>query len=68
MVIGAANGGGWRITICATGGACRKTPCERLVKGPGKGQSTCVEVQAGEIMNLDEAWADRDAACPKGLW
>ena len=64
----AANGGVWRMTICATGGPCRKTPCERLVKGPGKAQSTCVNVQTGSTINLDEAWADPEASCLKGLW
>ena len=64
----AAGGGVWRMTICATGGPCRTTPCERLVKGPGKGQSTCVDVQTGSTVNLDEAWANREASCRKGLW
>ena len=66
----AGDGGVWRMTICATGGPYRKTPCERLVKGSGKSQSrpAWTDFQTGAIVSLDEAWPDREASCPKGLW
>lgn len=52
-----------RLMLCATATECGRL-CERLIKGPGKTQVTCVDPESGQQTSLYECLIDPEFQCP----
>jgi MinD superfamily P-loop ATPase len=56
-----------RLSLCCQTTQCGRI-CERLTKQPGRVGVWCVDVAAGEKLNLYEALARPEFVCPKGVF
>jgi len=56
-----------RLTLCCRATQCGRI-CRRLIKQPGKAGVWCVDLPAGQKVNLYDALAQPEFQCPEGVF